>query len=79
VAQSHPLFGNFNRVVDVSALIATGNKTMANLTERSNIIERMKSALILDPSDCAVLTIDCQRGNLEPAIALLPVVLPENS
>ena len=79
MAQSHPLFWNFNRVVDVSALIATGNKTIANLTERSNMIERMKSALMLDSADCAVLTIDCQRGNLDPAIASLPVPEPECS
>ena len=45
---------------------------MANLIDRSNMIERMKNALQLDPADCAVLTIDCQRGNLEPGIASLP-------
>lgn len=33
----------------------------------------MKDALKLDPAQTAVLTIDCQRGNLEPAIASLPV------
>ena len=52
---------------------------MANLIDRSNMIERMKGALKLDPADCAVLTIDCQRGNLEPAIASLPVPEPECS
>ncbi len=52
---------------------------MTNLIDRSNMIERMKSALKLDPADCAVLTIDCQRGNLEPAIASLPVPEPECS
>ena len=50
---------------------------MAELTDRSNMIERMKSALKLEPADCAVLTIDGQRGNLEPAIASLPVPAPE--
>ena len=52
---------------------------MANLIDRSNMIARMKSALQLDPADCAVLTIDCQRGNLEPASASLPVPEPECS
>lgn len=52
---------------------------MANLIDRSNMIERMKTALQLDPADCAVLTIDCQRGNLEPAIASLPVPEPQCS
>lgn len=50
---------------------------MANLIDRSNMIERMKSALQLDPADCTVLTIDCQRGNLDPAMASLPVPEPE--
>jgi nicotinamidase-related amidase len=35
--------------------------------------EHMKAALTLDPSACAVITIDCQRGNLDPSIASLPV------
>lgn len=52
---------------------------MTNLIDRSSMIERMKNALMLDPADCAVLTIDCQRGNLEPAIASLPVPEPECS
>jgi nicotinamidase-related amidase len=52
---------------------------MANLIDRSNMVERMKNALALDPADCAVLTIDCQRGNLDPALASLPVPEPECS
>lgn len=52
---------------------------MANLIDRSNMVERMKQALALDPADCAVLTIDCQRGNLDPALASLPVPEPECS
>jgi len=52
---------------------------MANLIDRSNMVERMKQALTLDPADCAVLTIDCQRGNLDPALASLPVPEPECS
>ena len=52
---------------------------MANLIDRSNMVERMKHALTLDPADCAVLTIDCQRGNLDPALASLPVPEPECS
>ncbi len=50
---------------------------MADLIDRSNMIERMKNALALDPADCAVLTIDCQRGNLDPQYASLPVPEPE--
>src|SRR5688572_28370336 len=46
---------------------------MAELIDRSRTIERMNDALKLDPAQTAVLTIDCQRGNLEPAIASLPV------
>lgn len=47
--------------------------TMSELIDRSRTVERMKDALKLDPAQTAVLTIDCQRGNLEPAIASLPV------
>ena len=50
---------------------------MAELIARSNMIARMKNALQLDPADCAVLTIDCQRGNLDPEYASLPVPEPE--
>ena len=46
---------------------------MAKLIDRSHTIDRMKDALELDAAQTAVLTIDCQRGNLEPAIASLPV------
>lgn len=41
--------------------------------DRSEMIEAMKAVLTIDPARSAVLTIDCQRGNLEPAIASLPV------
>lgn len=43
------------------------------MLDRSSTIERMKAALVLDPAACAVVTIDCQRGNLDPEIASLPV------
>ena len=46
---------------------------MSVMIDRSRTIERMKDALRLDPKHTVVLTIDCQRGNLEPAIASLPV------
>ena len=46
---------------------------MPRLIDRSRMIERMKGALKLDPAQTTVLTIDCQRGNLDPAIASLPV------
>ena len=52
---------------------------MTQRVDRTDTIERMKSALALDPADCVVLTIDCQRGNLEPARASLPVPEPECS
>lgn len=43
------------------------------MLDRSPMIERMKASLALEPAACAVVTIDCQRGNLDPAIASLPV------
>lgn len=46
---------------------------MAESIDRSNMIGRMKEALQLVPAGTIVLTIDCQRGNLDPAIASLPV------
>jgi len=45
--------------------------------DRTQTVERMKAALKIDPAATAVLTIDCQRGNLEPAIASLPVPASE--
>jgi nicotinamidase-related amidase len=47
------------------------------MLDRTPMIERMKAALTIDPRSCAVVTIDCQRGNLDPAIASLPVPEPE--
>ena len=35
---------------------------MVELIDRANMVERMKIALQINPADCAVLTIDCQRG-----------------
>jgi nicotinamidase-related amidase len=46
---------------------------MSAMIDRSRTIERMNGALKLDCARTAVLTIDCQRGNLDPAIASLPV------
>ena len=46
---------------------------MSRSPDRTQMIERMKRALTIDPRGTAVVTIDCQRGNLEPAIASLPV------
>jgi nicotinamidase-related amidase len=43
------------------------------LIDRSEAAERMNAALHLDPAKTAAITIDCQRGNLEPEIASLPV------
>ncbi len=52
---------------------------MATLMDRSSMITRMRDALKLDRERTVVLTIDCQRGNLEPALASLPVPEPECS
>ncbi|MEE9241453.1 MAG: cysteine hydrolase [bacterium] len=41
--------------------------------DRSAMIERMKDELHLEAGRAAVVTIDCQRGNLDPEIASLPV------
>ncbi len=43
------------------------------LIDRSASAERMNAALHLDPAKTVAVTIDCQRGNLEPEIASLPV------
>jgi nicotinamidase-related amidase len=43
------------------------------MLDRSAMIEGMKAKLVLEPDKCAVVTIDCQRGNLDQAIASLPV------
>ena len=43
------------------------------VVDRGAMIESMKAALHIDPVRSVVLTIDCQRGNLDPAIASLPV------
>ena len=50
---------------------------MSASVDRSRSFERMNAALRLDPASAAVVTIDCQRGNLEPAIASLPVPEPD--
>ncbi len=50
---------------------------MTSESVRSPMIERMREALILDPAGTVVITIDCQRGNLEPGIASLPVPAAE--
>lgn len=50
---------------------------MSQSIDRTRTIQRMKDALRVDPATAAVVTIDCQRGNLEPAIASLPVPEPD--
>lgn len=50
---------------------------MADLIDRSTTFERMNALLDIDPAKAAVVTIDCQRGNLEPEIASLPVPADE--
>lgn len=41
--------------------------------DRTAMVRAMKAALRIEPAHCAVVTIDCQRGNLDPTIASLPV------
>jgi len=41
--------------------------------DRSAMIQCMNEVLRLEPERSAVITIDCQRGNLDPDIASLPV------
>ncbi len=50
---------------------------MADAVDRSSTLARMNALLDIDPATCAVVTIDCQRGNLEPEIASLPVPADE--
>lgn len=44
-----------------------------DMLDRSKVVKKMNEALHLVPGKSAVVTIDCQRGNLEPEIATLPV------
>lgn len=43
------------------------------LVDRSDMIATMRQQLQLDPRRCAVVTIDMQRGALDPSLATLPV------
>ena len=43
------------------------------MIDRSDLMKGMNEALHFEPGKSAVVTIDCQRGNLEPEIASLPV------
>lgn len=52
---------------------------MAETVDRSNMIARMNEALVVDPASSVVVTIDCQRGNLDPEIASLPVPVEDCS
>ena len=45
--------------------------------DRGAMIERMKQMLTLDPARTAVITIDMQRGALDPEVATLPVPIHE--
>ena len=47
------------------------------MLDRSDVVNKMNEALHLIPGKSAVVTIDCQRGNLEPEIATLPVPAEE--
>lgn len=41
------------------------------------MVERMKEMLTIDPAKTALITIDMQRGNLDPELATLPVPADE--
>jgi nicotinamidase-related amidase len=48
-----------------------------SILDRSSVVKKMNEALRLVPGKTVVVTIDCQRGNLEPEIATLPVPAEE--
>jgi biuret amidohydrolase len=43
------------------------------LVDRSELLERLNAALTVDARHTAVVTIDCHRGHLDPAVATMPV------
>ena len=43
------------------------------LVDRSELLERLNAALTIDPPHTAIVTIDCHRGHLDPAVATMPV------
>ncbi len=47
--------------------------TTVEIVDRSETIEAMVGQLTLDPAKTAVLTIDMQRGSLDPEVATMPV------
>lgn len=47
--------------------------TPPDVTERTAMTEALNAALDLDPRRTAIITIDCHRGHLDPAIATMPV------
>jgi biuret amidohydrolase len=51
---------------------------MTAAIDRTAMVDAMKAALRIEPARTAVLTIDCQRGNLDPTIASLPVPAAES-
>lgn len=55
------------------------SNTPPTVVDRSDMVAAMNAVLRVDPARAAVVTIDCQRGNLDPAIASLPVPADEVS
>jgi nicotinamidase-related amidase len=43
------------------------------IIDRSAMTERMNQALVIDPARTALVTVDCHRGHLDPAVATMPV------
>jgi len=54
------------------------NEQQSGLIDRTGMTERLNASLAIDPARSAVVTIDCQRGNLDPDIASLPVPADES-
>jgi hypothetical protein len=46
------------------------------ILDRSDFTKVLNEALDVDPRTAAVITIDCHRGHLDPAIATMPVAEP---
>ncbi len=45
--------------------------------DRRDMVDKMNASIIVDRATTAVVTVDCQRGNLDPRIASLPVPAAE--
>lgn len=46
--------------------------TRVEILDRSDMTERLKAGLTLDPRETAIVTIDMHRGHLDPEVATMP-------